>query len=81
MTMSDINTMSFEHAMQELEQIVRRMETGEATLEQSLNDYARGTALKAHCQTLLSEAKLKVEQMMSDGVNLATQPFESASST
>ncbi|TAE34240.1 MAG: exodeoxyribonuclease VII small subunit [Alphaproteobacteria bacterium] len=74
----EITTMSFEHAMQELEQIVRRMETGEATLEQSLNDYARGTALRAHCQTLLGDAKLKVEQMMNDGGNLSTQPFENA---
>ncbi|TAE84215.1 MAG: exodeoxyribonuclease VII small subunit [Alphaproteobacteria bacterium] len=74
----EITTMSFEHAMQELEQIVRRMETGEATLEQSLNDYARGTSLRAHCQTLLSDAKLKVEQMMNEGGNLSTQPFENA---
>lgn len=62
----DIAAMSFEQAMQELETIVRKLESGDASLENSLNDYARGTALKAHCQKTLDEAKLKVEKIMAD---------------
>jgi exodeoxyribonuclease VII small subunit len=74
---SDIATMSFEQAMQELEAIVRRLEAGDTSLDASLNDYGRGTALKAHCAKTLNDAKLKVETIVkqADGT-LATAAFD-----
>jgi exodeoxyribonuclease VII small subunit len=74
---SDISSMSFEQAMQELEAIVRRLEAGDASLDASLNDYARGTALKAHCAKTLNEAKLKVETVIkqADG-SVSAVPFD-----
>jgi exodeoxyribonuclease VII small subunit len=74
---SDVSALSFEQAMQELEVIVRRLEAGDNTLEASLADYARGTALKAHCATMLADAKMKVETIMkqTDG-NVITAPFD-----
>jgi exodeoxyribonuclease VII small subunit len=76
-TPPEVTTLSFEQAMQELEVIVRRLETGDNALEASLTDYARGTALKSHCATLLADAKMKVETIMkhADG-SVATAPFE-----
>ncbi len=65
-THDGIAKMSFEEAMAELETIVRKLESGEASLENSLNDYSRGTALKAHCQKTLDEARLKVEKIVAD---------------
>ncbi|NET71197.1 MAG: exodeoxyribonuclease VII small subunit [Sphaerospermopsis sp. SIO1G2] len=73
-----IDALSFEHAMDELEQIVRRLETGDASLEESLSDYSRGKALQSHCQKRLHEAKLKVEKIMQDEHGaITTEPFDS----
>lgn len=73
----DIAKMSFEEAMSELETIVRKLESGDTTLEHSLNDYARGNALKAHCQKTLDNAKMKVEKIMKDEQgNITAQSFD-----
>ena len=58
-----IDTLSFEEAMQELEKIVRGLESGQAKLDDSISSYERGTALKNHCEKLLKEAQLKIEKI------------------
>ncbi len=77
----DIAAMSFEEAMRELESIVRRLEGGQAELEQSIQEYSRGMALKQHCQKRLADAALKVEKIMqsADGT-VRTEPFDTAES-
>lgn len=65
-SLSDIKDMSFEKAMSELETLVRRLEEGRLTLEDAINSYERGTALRAHCEAKLKAAKLKVEQVLGD---------------
>lgn len=61
-----IEDLSFEEALKELETIVRRLETGEANLEQAIADYENGMQLKALCQKKLEEARLKVEKIVKD---------------
>lgn len=61
---ADIATLSFEQALGELEQIVRRLETGDAALENAITDYERGSALRQHCEKKLSDARLKVEKII-----------------
>ncbi|HVY87300.1 MAG TPA: exodeoxyribonuclease VII small subunit [Hyphomonadaceae bacterium] len=61
---ADIGTMSFEHALAELEQIVHKLEQGDVPLEDSIRIYERGAALKAHCEKKLKEAELKVEKIV-----------------
>ena len=56
--------LSFEAALKELEQIVDRLEHGEAPLEESIGLYQRGAALKAHCEKRLEAARLRVEQIV-----------------
>lgn len=56
--------MSFEQALSELESIVRKLETGQGALESSIQDYERGTLLRAHCQKKLADAKMKVEKIV-----------------
>jgi exodeoxyribonuclease VII small subunit len=75
-TDNDLNALSFEAAMKELEAIVRALESGNADLDKAIADYQRGNALKEHCLAKLSEAKLKVEQiqMKADG-SVTTTPF------
>lgn len=66
----DPAAMSFEQALAELEKIVAQMERGDVALEDSIALYQRGAALKAHCETKLKDAQLKVEQIVlgPDGV-------------
>ena len=60
----DIVTLSFEQALAELEQIVARLESGQAPLEDSIRMYERGAALKAHCESRLEAARLRVEKIV-----------------
>ena len=50
----------FEHSLDELEQLVDRMETGELSLEESLAAYERGVGLYRRCQAALEQAELRV---------------------
>jgi exodeoxyribonuclease VII small subunit len=58
-----VEEMSFEEAMRELEQVVDRLESGRAPLEQSIALYERGAKLKAHCEKKLADAELKVSRI------------------
>lgn len=60
----DIQQLSFEQALAELEQIVARLESGQAPLEDSIRLYERGAALKTHCETRLEAARLRVEKIV-----------------
>ncbi|TPE53179.1 exodeoxyribonuclease VII small subunit [Amaricoccus solimangrovi] len=61
--------MSFEQALRELESVVARLESGEATLEDSISLYARGAELRAHCEAKLKAAEARVAEITqgSDG--------------
>ena len=74
---ADISQMSFEQALAELEQIVARLESGQAPLEDSIQMYERGAALKMHCEQRLEAARLKVEQIVQRaGGAIAAEPAE-----
>lgn len=72
-----VESLSFEDALQELETIVRRLETGEAALEDSISAYERGISLKTHCEKKLHDAKAKIEKIsvQKDG-SITTQPLD-----
>ncbi len=62
----DITKLSFEEALEQLEEIVSKLEDGSINLEESIEEYTRGVHLKNHCETKLKEATLKVEQITID---------------
>ena len=72
---ADIAALSFEDALDQLEGIVRTLESGQCRLDESIRAYERGALLKAHCETKLREAQLKVERLAraADG-SLVTAP-------
>ncbi|ABL68512.1 exodeoxyribonuclease VII small subunit [Paracoccus denitrificans] len=78
MTGTEIENMSFEEAMKELEATVGRLEHGEATLEESIKLYERGAALRAHCDKRLREAEERVEKitLAANGQPTGTVPAE-----
>lgn len=61
--MSD-ETLSFEEAMVQLETLVRRLESGDLPLDESLRLYQEGTRLTRHCYAKLDEAEKQVEQLI-----------------
>jgi len=73
---TDIVSLSFEQALKELEVIVRKLETGQGELESAIADYERGTALQAHCQKKLADAKMKVEKIVQSAGGLTTAPLD-----
>lgn len=68
---------SFEENMSRLEEIVQRLERGDAPLEESLKLFEEGTGLMRQCSTLLEKAEQKVVKLTatSDGT-LTAQPFQ-----
>jgi len=73
----DLQDLTFEQALAELEQIVARLESGQAPLEDSIRLYERGAALKGHCETRLEAARLRVEKIvMGAGGAPAAAPAE-----
>ena len=59
----DIESMSFEDALKELESIVQQLERGQIKLDEAIAAYERGATLKRHCEQKLAEAKAKVEKI------------------
>ncbi|WP_420404422.1 exodeoxyribonuclease VII small subunit [Nisaea sp.] len=78
-TSAEIGALSFEQALAKLEEIVGKLESGNGTLDDAINAYARGAELKAHCQKKLDEARMKVEKIRRpDGHGVVSaEPFES----
>lgn len=62
----DIQAMSFEDALEELQRIVTELEAGKGKLDEAIDAYQRGAALKRHCESKLAEAKAKVEKIKLD---------------
>lgn len=69
-----VDKMSFEEALAELELIVRQLEAGDVELEKSIAIYERGAALKAHCETRLKSAELKIDQIVQGASGPSTEP-------
>jgi exodeoxyribonuclease VII small subunit len=75
---SDIKTMPFERAIEELESIVKRLEEGKVPLEESVEIYERGESLKARCEDLLRQAEARVEKITLDasGKPVGSEPLD-----
>ncbi|OLL54047.1 exodeoxyribonuclease VII small subunit [Bartonella henselae] len=75
----DVATLSFEQALKQLEVIVENLERGDVPLEQSIDIYERGEALKKHCEKLLKAAEAKVEkiQLSEGGTPKGVEPLDS----
>jgi exodeoxyribonuclease VII small subunit len=70
--------MSFEKALEELEKIVAKLESGQAPLAESIAIYERGEALKSHCEILLKAAEARIEKitLSRDGKAIGTEPLD-----
>ncbi|MDA0831645.1 MAG: exodeoxyribonuclease VII small subunit [Planctomycetota bacterium] len=69
---------SFEHSLEELQLIVKRLEEGEIGLELSLGEYERGIGLLRRCYQLLQNAEQRIEILtgFNDAGEPIMQPFD-----
>jgi exodeoxyribonuclease VII small subunit len=74
-TMPEDAPLSFEAGLQQLETIVKEMESGELPLERALELFERGMKLSEACRKQLEEAETRVEVLMRRGGELQPQPF------
>lgn len=73
----DIEKLSFEDALTELEKIVRQLEGGAGDLKTSIDSYERGMALKKYCEAKLKEAQGRIEKItVSEGGQASAAPFQ-----
>lgn len=59
--------LTFEQALEKLQQILRILESGEIELEKAIELYEEGYKLQTYCHNILSEARLRVEKIIHDG--------------
>ena len=76
--MSEVDDMSFEDAIKELETVVGQLERGDVALDESIALYERGAALKARCEAKLKEAEEKVAKITlgESGAPTGTAPLD-----
>ena len=61
---ADILKMSFESALEEMESIVQKLESGEVKLDEAIDSYTRGAQLKKHCENKLKEAQVRIDKIV-----------------
>ena len=69
----ELEKLTFEEAMQELEKLVDSLDKGDVSLDEAITAYDRGSQLKDYCQKKLYDAKMKVETIQSSD-NIDTLP-------
>ncbi|HDN79907.1 MAG: exodeoxyribonuclease VII small subunit [Chloroflexi bacterium] len=75
--MGNAESLSFEQAYHKLEEIVRRLEEGDLSLDDSIALYEEGVKLAQFCEKLLEEAELRIRKLQPDGEGgYALTPFE-----
>ncbi|WP_105102032.1 exodeoxyribonuclease VII small subunit [Microbulbifer pacificus] len=68
---------TFESALEELEQLVERLESGDLPLDEALADFERGVKLTRECQQKLASAEQKVKVLMEEeGGKIQELPFD-----
>jgi exodeoxyribonuclease VII small subunit len=60
----EVQSLSYEDALTELDSLIKRLESGSIDLADSIACYERGAALAAHCSRLLEATEQKVERLV-----------------
>lgn len=60
---TDLSALTFEQALKRLEDIVAKLESGEAALDESITLYTQGEALRAQCEARLKDAQARIEKI------------------
>lgn len=74
--MSKSKQPDLEKSLNEITKLIEKMEHGDLTLEQSLEQFERGVTLIKHCQQVLNEAEQKVKLLMESNEQATLTPYE-----
>jgi len=66
---------SFEAAIEKLEKIVTRLESGDVPLEEAIDLFQEGMRLSQYCSQKLEQVERRIEMLMEDENGLARKPF------
>ena len=73
----DVETLSYEMALEELDQIIERLERGAVPLDAAIAAYERGALLAGRCAALLDRTEQKISQLVvGAGGRIAERPLE-----
>lgn len=74
----EFKQLSFEDALKNLETLIRQLESGEVSLEESISLYERGSILKSLCEEKLKQAQMRVEQIIETQSGVKTEAFSNS---
>ena len=73
----EVKAMTFEAALEALEEIVQKLDSGQVSLDDSIDIYTRGTQLKRHCEAKLRSAKERVDKIVvGSGGTVGVEPAD-----
>ncbi|GAB6139183.1 exodeoxyribonuclease VII small subunit [Halanaerobaculum tunisiense] len=70
------NELSFEEAMEQLEEVVTKLETKELSLSESLDKFATGVKLAKFCSTKLEQAEEKIRIIKQEANEIKIEPYQ-----
>jgi exodeoxyribonuclease VII small subunit len=78
---TSVENLTFEQALDQLDKLVRRMESGELGLDESIAAYRRGAELAQFCQSKLADAERQIQKLDGDVLkNFAPDPVQDSAS-
>ena len=69
-------SVTFEEAVDQLENIISQMESGEVALADMVDNYEKGTSLLSVCQKRLQEAEFKIQKIKNTNLGVKAESFE-----
>jgi exodeoxyribonuclease VII small subunit len=76
--MEQADQLTFEQAVDKLEQIVERLESGDVPLEQAIELFQEGMKLSQYCSKKLEQVERKIEMLLEDDGEISRKPFQAA---
>lgn len=73
---AEVEGMSFESSMDELEKLVQELEQGGTDLDRSLEIYERAVVLRDHCRTILDDGQRRIQKIMETADGVKTEEFD-----
>ena len=68
-TKIDVSKLQFEEALEQLKEIMKKLQSTEIKLQDAVEQYELSIALKKHCEKLLNEARVKIEELAQNSSN------------
>lgn len=73
----NIQSLSFEQSLSELNKIINQLENGEIELDSAIALFEQGNKLREHCEKIIADARLKIDKIVNQGEKIVgEEPFK-----